>query len=125
MNIQELKRIKEDFKGYLDYRISMQRKENEFYTFMRHYHEGIVPCSDEWYKLQMTFYHSWNVADRCFRNADAADMLDAKDSITDAIHQLRKKRNETRFPPSYMAYTNAINLMKEALSKLPKRMIRL
>ena len=122
---EEVYKIRKDCKRIIDYKCSMQKKEREFFSFMYNYNKDIEFESEGWYKLGEAFYFAWNISDRYFRNADAADILDVKDSIIEAINQLRMKRRDTTLPLVYKAYSDAINIVKDALCKLPKRMIRL
>ena len=74
-------------------------------------------------ELKVSFLRGWGCAQKIFRNAGAADLLDAKDEIRNALHEIRILRKHSQNVEEIKAYENSLNIIKEALSKIPNRLL--
>lgn len=126
---KEKRDIREYYKQFLVYSGTRRYRDRSFGTYMYEWHKDILlrenELDAEYLAYKEAFYHSWMVAEKCFCNANAAEISDVEDNVREAIHTLRLKRKEA--PTSYenKAYREAIDILKELQAKLPKRKIRI
>lgn len=117
-------------KSILDYMVARRTRKRAMNNFFFHNYKllDLVPENlDKQMELKykMVFQYAWDIAEKKFRNAEAAEILDIDDNINETLHILRLKKKDSSSPDSIKAYEDAINIVKELKVKLPKRMVRL
>ena len=128
---KERKEIRERAKEVFDYKNAKLAMQGSRGSFIFHNYKilGVDPEKGEdqtvVHLINFVYQMGWTTAERYFRNADAADIMDAKDSMIAALNELRCLKKSSLVPSVVSAYDTSIRILKEALAKLPQRYIKL
>ena len=127
---QQAREYRKYCKKILNYEESRKRMECNMGSYFYHNYKLLDLDPENFDKImeskyKAVFKHAWRLAEKYFRNAEAAEILDIDDSINDTLHTLRLRKKECKYSFELRCYEDAINIVKELKAKLPKRMIRL